>query len=136
MTGLTLLPSRTFEITFEDGSKVTGQFGTWSLTRFTDKKKIGLQQVSDVFNNLSLSDAIDFILCAIEYKQRKAGQPLLGDMALCDWADQYADENNIGSGAEVLANLITHASSVEKKSEPKEGQSDGKNLEDTPPHPE
>jgi hypothetical protein len=136
MINLELLPRKVFEITFEDGSKVQGQFGTWALKRFTDKKKISLQQVSDVFNNLSLGDAIDFILCAVEYKQREAGAPLLSDMKLCEWADMYADQQGSASGAEVLATLIMHSSSEEKKSEQKEVESGGENLPGTQPQPE
>lgn len=136
MINLELLPRKVFELTFEDGTKVQGQFGTWALKRFTDKKKIGLQQVAEVFENLTLGDAIDFILSAVEYKQRQAEKPPITDMQLCEWADRYAENNGVGSGSEVLANLIGHASSEEKKSDLNQGQQDGPTLPGTQPQPE
>lgn len=114
--GLTLLPRKEFELLLSDGTLRKGQFGTWALKRFGEKKKVGLTELMAVFTtNPTLSDMLDFILCAVEYKDREAGTPVLTDLQLTRWIDDYAYDT--GEQGVVMA-LFNHASGeeVEKKS--------------------
>lgn len=116
---LDLLPRKVFELTLEDGTVIQGQFGTWALKRFGQKKNLGLVKLMEVFkDDPKIDDMLEFVLCAIEYKEREAGKPLtFNDLKLCKWLDDYTAE----AGDEgVLAKLFNHATSEEpeKKTEP------------------
>jgi hypothetical protein len=124
--GLKLLPGRSFEITTESGEVYNGKFGTYSTDLFTSKKGVKLSELSDVFSNLTMTDAIDFVLCALEYGGRKEKKPIMGKMELCDFIDQYAADNGLGEGMDVLSLMINHASSsYQKKSQTEDEVSSG-----------
>jgi len=110
---LKLLPRKEFEITLSDGTTVKGKFGTWSLQRFGDKKKMGLKQIIESFSSeMKLSDMLDFIVCAVEYvEQREKKPPFFNTMILCEWIDDYtAVSGNDG----VITTLFTHSSSSDE----------------------
>lgn len=129
MSKINLLPRKVFELNLEDGSIIKGQFGTWALKRFTDIKKIPLSGVAEAFTNLTLDDAILFILCGVEYMDRLENRPhKFNELILCEWID-YA------GGVEVLATIISHASdedAKEKKTE-QEPLLSGQELSDMQP---
>ncbi len=108
MTSLNLLPRKQFQLVFPDGSIVNGQFGTWSLSRFTQKRKIGLEDVQGIFTNPLISDMLDFVVCAVEQYDRQNGvATTFNDVKLCSWIDSYSEDT--GETA-VLMTLFSHAS--------------------------
>lgn len=115
---LQLLPRKAFELTLSDGKKVQGQFGTWAISRFGIKKKLGLEKIMEVFGEeVQVQDMIDFILCAIEYKERQnPGPDVMNDIKLCQWIDDYSYESGETG---VLNILFAHAGSEDKKEEEK-----------------
>ena len=121
MTGLELLPRKAFELTLSDGTKVQGQFGTWALSRFGQKRKLGLNDLMAVFSeNPQLSDMIDFVLCAVEYKERQTGLPAtFNDLKFAQWIDDYTAATGEPG---VLMVLFNHASREEDKPEEKKSQ--------------
>lgn len=137
---LKLLPRKEFIITLENGDEVNGQFGTWALKRFGDKRNVGLSGIIDSIlkekknpdgtavliegekqYDISINDMIDLIVCACEYKARQAGKKFtFDDLQFCKWMDDYTFETKEEG---VLAKLYLHSSSLEseeKKSESKE----------------
>lgn len=137
--GLQLLPRKEFIITLEDGTQVPGQFGTWALKKFSDKRNMGLSEVIQTFlkqrkntdgslmvdeNNepiydLSLTDSIDFIICACEYKARINNEKnfTFNEVLFCKWIDDYTyATGEVG----VLMKLYAHSASEQKKTESNE----------------
>lgn len=135
---LDLLPRKEFQLTLDDGTIVKGQFGTWALARFGQKKKLGLSGILDVFNDSpQIMDMIEFIICAIEYKERQAGvQPFINEIRLSKWVDDYADASGeIG----VLTKLFNHSAgeNTEKKNIPaQESSPNGMSLSEHSVQPE
>lgn len=105
---LNLLPRKEFELVLEDGTVIRGQFGTWALARFGQRKKIGLGEIMEMFTtNPSVMDMVEFVLSAIEYKERQDGKPpFMNDVKLCKWIDDYADATNTNG---VLMKLFNHS---------------------------
>jgi hypothetical protein len=146
MAGLNLLPRKCFELLLDDGTVIPGQFGTWALSRFGQKRKIGLGKIMEIFNrrdengnNIAdpeIMDILDFVVCAIEYKEREAGQPVrFNELKLSAWIDAYTETTGEGG---VLMKLFSHSSGEqqeEKKSQPGE-TSNGANLSAAQPVPE
>lgn len=118
MMELRLLPRKVFELVHADGTVTAGQFGTWALSRFGDKRKLGLSEIYSVFDeNPKISDVLDFVLCAIEYIERKAGVPVaFNDVKLCAWIDEYAEETGETG---ILIQLFSHAKKEAEKDEKK-----------------
>lgn len=123
---LEILPRKSFALVLADGSKVEGQFGTWALARFGAKRKIGLSGIQNLFNeDQQLTDLIDFVLCAIEFKERENKKPAgaFSDVAFCSWMDEYAEAKGV-EALTVLTQLMmlsagaSTASDDEKKSLP------------------
>lgn len=130
---LTLLPRKEFELTLKDGAKVQGQFGVWSLKRFGEKKKLGLTKVMELFGeDASLGDMIDFVLCAVEYKDRQANRPVsMTDVSLCQWFDDYTEDTG---EAGVLMMLFAHSGSENKEQKKSlDDQWNGPNSSDMQP---
>jgi hypothetical protein len=108
---LELLPRKCFSLTLTDGTVVNGQFGTWALSRFGQKKKLSLPKVIELFEEPQTMDIIEFVLCAIEYKERQSKQPLfMDDLKLCAWIDDYAAETGETG---ILIKLWAHANSTD-----------------------
>ena len=139
---LNLLPRKEFELVLVDGSVVPGQFGTWALNRFGQKRKIGLKELQTMFykpgaDGENVADPgydviIDYILAAIEYKARQAGKLYdFNELKLCKWADDTYDPTAIFT-------VFAHSASAderpddEKKSQP---ESSGESYSDTQPVP-
>lgn len=135
MVKLDLLPRKVFELTLEDGTVIQGQFGTWALSRFGEKKNLGLSQMLDFFrNDAKLKDMLDFVLCAIEYKERESKKPLtFDDMKLCKWLDDYTEE----TGEEgTLSKLFNHASPDDKSEKKTDHGLNGENSKELQLQPE
>lgn len=130
------LPRKEFHITFADGRQINGQFSTWTLSRFCEKRNVGIGGVDDILlrkvkNNdgsdkldgegnqvydLRIQDIVDFILCAIEYSCRKRNDKFtLTDVDFCSWLDDYKEDTGQDG---ILVKIYQHSASVEKKSEP------------------
>lgn len=117
---------------FPDGNIVNGQFGTWALSRFTQKRKIGLEDVRAFFTNPFISDMLDFVVCAVEQYDRQNGNATtFNDVKLCSWIDSYTEDT--GEQA-VLMTLFAHASGdqPEKKNLTGKEESDGLILSNMP----
>ncbi len=128
--GLTLLPRKAFELICTDGTIIPGQFSTWSLKRFGDKKKLGLNDLVTIFSsNPSLSDMLDYVVCAVEYRERQAGKPpTFNELKLSEWIDDYTfDTKEEG----VLMKLFEHAGGEEKeKKNPQESSLNGESYKE------
>lgn len=116
---LNLLPRKEFEITLEDSTVIKGQFGTWALKRFCDKKGYSLKEAGEHLGNPSMGDIVEFLLSAVEYSARKTASPFsFTDVHCCEWIDQMG-----GMQSETFTKLFNHASdqqlieSDEKKTE-------------------
>jgi hypothetical protein len=109
---LDLLHRKVFSLTLSDGTIVEGQFGTWALARFGQKKKLSLSQIITLFDEPQVMDLIEWVLCALEYKEREAGKPpFMNELKLSKWIDDYtADSGEPG----VLMKLWTHSNESEK----------------------
>lgn len=114
MTKLDLLPRKTFSLTLADGRVVEGQFSTWSWARFGQKRKMGLEAISDLLTkDPQIMDLIDFVVCAIEYRERETKQPpFINELVLSKFIDDYADEHGVKG---VLMTLFNHAGDEEEK---------------------
>lgn len=110
---LNLLPRKEFEITLSDKTVIKGQFGTWAIKRFCDRRKISFTQISE---NFDLDHIVDMILCAVEYLARKQKQPFsFTDIDVCDWIDDLggiADPN--------IMQLIGHMNNEETLASPED----------------
>jgi hypothetical protein len=118
MAKIELLPRKAFEITLDDKTVIQGQFTSWSVKRFCDKKRYSLSQLFEQLSadKLSMDDTCQLILCAIEYSVRKDKKPFeYTDMDLCDWIDELG-----GWGSPDISALLAHAGSEE--TEVKEGE--------------
>lgn len=136
---LNLLPRKEFEITLSDGNIIKGQFGTWAIKRFCDKKKITFSQLSQMkADDYSFDDIVEMILCAVEHKARKDKQPFsYTDIHACEWIDDMEG----GLAGNDLISLFNHSGSEdslpqapenEKKTE---GNSHGVTLSETSAEP-
>lgn len=117
-TKLDLLPRKAFSLTLADGRVIEGQFSTWSWARFGQKRKMGLDALTELLTkDPQVMDLIDFVVCAIEYKEREAKQPpFVNEIVLSKFIDDYADEHKVKG---VLMTLFNHAGDEEqKKSDP------------------
>lgn len=106
---INLLPRKEFEITLIDGTIIKGQFGTWSLQRFCDKRdKLSLGQLQLLKpDDYTIGDMVDMILCAVEYKARKENAPFsFTDVHCCSWIDELG-----GFSAQPVTDLFNHQSS-------------------------
>lgn len=115
MATLNTLPRKEFEITLDDGTIIKGQFGTWALKRFCDKRGYTLQQLQDAFtSNISMSDILEFVLCAVEQKARQTGETFsFTDVHAGMWLDELG-----GMNGEKFSKLFNHArDESEKKTE-------------------
>src|SRR5690348_8281298 len=110
---LELLPRKAFSLTFSDGTTVEGQFGTWALARFGQRKKLSLAQIITLFDEPLLMDILEFILCALEYKERESAKPsFMNEIKLGKWVDEFADETGETG---VVMKLWAHANSTDVK---------------------
>lgn len=120
MANLNLLPRKEFQLTFDDGTIIKGQFGTYALNKFTEDRKIKLSEVSEVFKQTdNLSIIIDYIVCAAYqcYKQDRIKEPFtIEDVDIFRWVDEVG-----GFSSDKVTSLIGHASDGEKKTENPEG---------------
>jgi hypothetical protein len=104
---LELLPRKEFRLTLSDGTVCNGQFGTWALARFLQKKKLPLSAAGTLFGDeLQVMDLIDYVVCAVEYKEQlERRQPVMNAITLSKWIDDYNDATGeIG----VLITLALH----------------------------
>lgn len=123
-TKLDLLPRKAFVLTLADGRVIEGQFSTWSWARFGQKRKMGLEALTDLLTkDPQLMDLVDFVVCAIEYKEREAKQPpYINEMVLSKFIDDYAHEHGVKG---VLMTLFNHAGDEEEKKSDQPGLSPG-----------
>lgn len=113
---LNLLPRKEFEITLEDGTIINGQFSLWAVKRFCDKLKLTLSQLGERMqaDKVTMDDTCQVLLCAVEYKTRKAGKPFgYTDIDACDWIERLG-----GIESENYLNLMRHAGSEDEKKSP------------------
>lgn len=105
MASLNLLPRKEFEITLDDGAIIKGQFGTWALKRFCDKQGYTLNQAGIKLGDPSMSDIVEYILCAIEYCCRKVPKEFTyNDVNACSWIDELG-----GMQSQNFINLFKHS---------------------------
>lgn len=110
MATINLLPRKEFTITLDSGTVIKGQYGTWALKRYCDKNKLTLKQVGERLSDPSLNDAIDYVLCAIEYSARKEGTPFsMTDVQLCDYIDELG-----GWQGEEFNKIFAHSADEDK----------------------
>lgn len=116
MATINLLPRKVFEITLEDGTVITGQYGTWALKRFCDKGAFTLKQAGERLSDPGLGDVVDYLLCAVEYWSRKEKQGFaLTDVDVCGWIDEMG-----GIQSDIFVKLFNHSAdeaTEEKKTE-------------------
>lgn len=115
MASINLLPRKEFKITLDDGSVVTGKFGTWALKRYCQKRNIALKDVVEKMESPEIDDAMEFILSAVEQSFREAKSKdsfPYNDVDACMWCDQLG-----GMAGEDFIRLFNHASdrAVEEK---------------------
>ena len=126
---LNLLPRKEFEITIEDGTVIKGQYSLWSIKRFCDLKGLSLSKLGDAMSldNLSFDDLCSILLCAVEYKCRKTGEPFrFTDVDACEWIEWLG-----GIEGEDYIRLSSHASSdLDEKKNPVT-QSSGESLSES-----
>ena len=117
MAEIKLLPRKVFELVTDQDGIITGQFGTWALKRFCDKNGYSLKEASEKLGDPSLSDIVDYLLCAIEYYSRMKSEPFsYTDVHVCKWIDELGGMSN-----ENFVKLFNHSASEdvqEKKTEP------------------
>lgn len=136
---LELLPRKCFLLTLSDGTEVKGQFGTWALARFGQRKKLSLSKIIDLFDDPQTMDIIEFVLCAIEYKERESGKPLfMNELKFCAWIDDYAADTGVSG---VLMTLWAHSNSTDTPELPEdkkkvEGNLDGQKSKEHSLQPE
>jgi hypothetical protein len=110
-----LKPRKEFTITIENGTVITGKFGTWALKRFCMKKNYSLAQLSEALStNISIDDMTEFILSAVEqsFRELKSKDSFpYTDIDVCSWVDELG-----GIGSEGVTKLFSHAGD-EKKTE-------------------
>lgn len=112
---INLLPRKEFEIVLENET-IKGQFGTWALKRFCDKKNLSLKEAGEKLSDPGMSDVVDYILAAIEYSARKINAPFsYTDVHVCGWIDELG-----GIQDEKFVSLFNH-SAGETKEEKKTG---------------
>lgn len=72
MAEVRLLPRKAFEIDLESGT-VRGQYSFWVTVRLCQRNGWSMSQLDEKMNadNLTLSDVVTLLLCAIEYSCRK-----------------------------------------------------------------
>ena len=98
-----LLPRKEFEVTLTDGTVIKGQFGTWAMKRFCDKKGLGLSEAGTALT--TLGGLVDYLLCAVEYSARKTGSQFsYTDVHACDWVDDMG-----GMSSDNFTNLMKHS---------------------------
>lgn len=121
MATINLLLRKEFEITLEDETIIKGQFGTWALKRFCDKQKYSIKQAGEKLGDPSMSDVVEYILCAVEHSARKTNSPFsYTDVHACDWIDQLG-----GWQSDVFVKLFNHsADETQADGEKKTGTSE------------
>lgn len=110
-----LLPRKEFRITLEDGSVISGKFGTWAQDRFCKKRNYNFEQFQAAFtSDLRFDHIIDYLLCAVEnhFRELKNKESFpYNDVDAGMWIDELGGVE----GAEFLR-LFAH-SYGEKKTE-------------------
>lgn len=105
MATITLLPRKEFEITLTDGTIIKGQFGTWALKRFCQRRGYSLNEAGVKLSDPSLDDIVDYILSAVEYSARKENAPFsYTDVHICEWIDEMG-----GMQSDAFASLFRHS---------------------------
>jgi len=100
---LNLSPRGIFDITLEDGTVISGKFGTWALKKFSDNN--GNEEISKKLQ--TVPGFIDYLLYAVEYLSRKNKTAFsYTDIDACDWIDQLG-----GLNGALTVKLMTHNSS-------------------------
>lgn len=114
MATIDLLPRKEFAIVLEDGVRIPGKFGTWALKRFSDKRgHKSLPELQEALGQMSLSDAVDYLLSAVEqyFRQLKTKDSFpYTDLDACDWIDQLG-----GIASADMQRLFGHAGGDEEK---------------------
>jgi hypothetical protein len=116
---INLLPRKKFELTLLDGTVITGQFGTWCLKRFCDRRGYKLSEVGDKLNSPELGDICDLILSAVEQSAREGGHPFsYTDVHACKWIDELG-----GMASEDFLKLMMWSGSEEPATEDEQKKS-------------
>ncbi len=116
MTKLELLPRKAFQLTLSDGTVVEGQFGTWALARFGEKKKISLPEIMELFasGKFTVMDMLSFVICACEYRERENGKPpYINDIRLSRFIDDYSNDHDETG---ILMKIFLHSGDKEELS--------------------
>jgi hypothetical protein len=113
-TTIDLLPRKCFEIHLEGGEVISGQYGTWALSRFCDRIGVTLTD---------LSKRMEKGICSVEYTCRKEKKSFaFNDLDAAQWVDALG-----GVGSEQVARLINHLMPSEET-----GQEDEKKSQTLP----
>lgn len=105
MATINLLPRKEFELTLSDGTIVKGQFGTWALKRFCQRRGYSLNEAGVKLSDPGMDDIVDYILSAVEYSARKTGAAFsYTDIHICDWIDEMG-----GMQSDMFADLFRHS---------------------------
>jgi len=118
MAKVRLLPRKEFEIILESGEVIKGQFGTWALKRFCDKRGYSLKEAGSKLGDPSLDDISEYLLSAVEHSSRKEKKDFnYTDVDVCSWIDELGGMNNAD-----FVSIFNHSASedTEKKTEPTE----------------
>lgn len=115
MAKVNLLPRKEFEIILDNGEIIKGQFGTWALKRFCDKRKYSLKEAGEKLGDPSIDDISEYLLCAVEYSARKEKRDFdFTDLDVCGWIDELGGMNSAD-----FISIFNHsaAEETEKKTE-------------------
>lgn len=131
MATLNLLPRKKFEIVLDDGSIIEGQYGTWALFRFCQKKGVGLSGLYELLAKLEVEDVLNFILCGVEQSCREKGESFTyTDFDACKWIDELGGL----AGTEFIRLFNHYGDGEEKKSdEPAAPLLSGTDSSESPP---
>jgi hypothetical protein len=129
MGKLNILPRKKFEIVLDNGTVITGQYGTWAGIRFSQKRGIKLSQMADYLNTSVTAEdyevIADYILSAVEQPfMEKGGSNFPYNAAnFFSWMDEIGWDN--------LGKILNPDQEEEKKSQAEGSPSSGTTLSES-----
>jgi hypothetical protein len=129
MAKLNILPRKKFEIVLDNGTVITGQYGTWAGIRFSQKRGIKLSQMADYLNTSVTAEdyevIADYILSAVEQPfMEKGGSNFPYNAAnFFSWMDEIGWDN--------LGKILNPDQEEEKKSQAEGSPSSGTTLSES-----
>jgi len=104
-----LLPRKEFIITLENGSKIHGKFGTYSVRRLCLKKGYNDAQFAEAFLSNIIENLPEYLLYSAEnfFRELKTKESFPYDeIDACSWIDEMG---GILSNSETLNSLVQYA---------------------------